>query len=162
MFDINAASYGFLYVILSDFYINAQSLPLFSWSLLFSSCFLNPYLFSLHLYFFISISISPSVSGHLCLCWGLCEPQMPLQHLLLPLRPLQPQLKVGLPLRLPQPPTLELVGDWKSVCASVCVNMFESVVESKVHVYSKCTKYLKLNSLLTAMQEQCSFFISIA
>ncbi|KAG7220779.1 hypothetical protein INR49_032022 [Caranx melampygus] len=33
---------------------------------------------------------------------------MPLQHLLLPLKPLQQQLKVELPLRLPQPPPLEL------------------------------------------------------
>lgn len=61
----------------------------------------------------------------------LRELQTPLQHLLLPLRPLLRQQRVGLLLRPPQPQALELVGDQKSVsvcvCLLECVNVFGRV-----------------------------------
>lgn len=95
-------------------YWNVPNFPVFSWSPLPLLIFAD----SLFLLFiFISLSLCLSV-----LCWGLCEPQMPLQHLLLPLRRLHLQLKAGLPLHLPQPPTLELVGDQESVHTCVCLS----------------------------------------
>ena len=100
------------------------SLPFFSDALLSLSCFLT--FFSLFIFTSSSVSVSVGIS---VLWWGLGEPQMPFLHLLLPLRPLQPLLKVAPPPRPPPPPpTLELVGDRKFVCVSVCVCEWDNPV----------------------------------
>ena len=115
--------------ILSVSSLNTAIWPLFSWCSLFLPVFSlsSP----------LSLSIWASLSSGV---W--CEPQTPFQHLLLPLRPLQQQPKVGLQLRLPQSPTLELVGDWESVCVCERDCVFESVV---VSYYLKVTFSVSLS-----------------